>query len=156
MTLEMTLCMLCVNDLAHQWGMTHDSSGGRVTPKGKQYTQQVWPPCLVGEGKAEEPLLGLPTPQPFQRDLPPGYLHALPLSLLTQDFCICYSLCLSELSSPETSTAPLWLSIHFWLPKGNFSCPPDHNHSPTYAIIASFYCGTFHGEMLYVLTSFFN
>lgn len=64
------------------------------------------------------------------------------------DFCICYSLCLSERPSPETSTAPLGLSIHFRLPKGNFPCPPDHNHSPTYAVIASFSRGTFHGEML--------
>lgn len=121
---------------------------GKSPWKGKQCTYQGWPPCLVGEGKEEEPLCGLPTLQPFQRDLPPGCLHALPLSLLTQDFCICCSLCLSERPSPETSTAPLGLSIHFWLPKGNFPCPLDHNHSPTYAIIASFSRGTFHGEML--------
>lgn len=66
--------------------------------------------------------------RPFQRDLPPGCLHALFLSLLTQGFCICYFLCLSELPSPETSTAPLQLWIHSWLPKGNSPCPLDHNH----------------------------
>lgn len=93
--------------------MTRDSSGGRVALERKAARSAGVTPCLVGEGEAEEPLLGLPTPQPFRRDLPPGCLHALPLGLLTQDFCICYSLCLSEPPSPETSTAPLRLSIHF-------------------------------------------
>lgn len=66
----------------------------------------------------------------IQRDVPPGCLQTLFLSLLTQGFCICCSFCLSELPSHETSSVPLQLSVHSRLLQGNSPCPLDHIHSP--------------------------
>lgn len=84
--------------------------GGR---KGKRTFLVIFQPCRL-----------------IQRDLPPGCLQALFLSLLTQGFCICCSFCLKEPPSHETSNVPLQLFIHSRLLRGNSPCPLDHIHSP--------------------------
>lgn len=127
--------------------MTHYSGGEAGRPgKESRHDLNIWVGGGNGRGTFPSNTAG-----PSKETSLQSAFNVLFFSLLTQGLCICCSLCLSELPSPETSNVPPSALNSVRFPQGSFPCPLDHTHSP-YLMLSQHHspCGTSHGEMLYL------